>query len=529
MSVVAGAANVAEAETVDLGTVVPGQVYEYPALSTVIGQYTPSQTGPVKFMFSRAGLDLYTSPSYDEESLVGYQFSYVEGQQMRSFSQLEAGTTYYLMGFPMDNSTMEIIEGKSDLEVVRVNPTLNEGDYFSVSSNYTIDVAFNMPVQLTNALILIGNERSTVSYTASNSYVTLDVAAPIMKMYREGKIKKGDVMTVRLVSVADAFDSTNKYGSTGKFETEFLMPDKPAELLNIVNASLSNTDNPFNSYYATNDPAGTISFEFDAPLAADAPVAKLTYGNTDEMEIGVYVEEVPGVIDGNTASFDFSGKLRRPIDMLPTSTAATQPSNFAILFSNIFTEDGQRVYTARQANPSGFPLSFKINTLQYTISTDFTPGRGSKLVPGKEMEIWVMNGMYLNSTGIRFDYTEGGQPNSYVIPMSEVVVEPDPIAEEDMIYTFKIPAINVDEGTNVTVTFADAECADGLDHGKDLTAQFSYDSSTVGVESVGNDGSDSVTVYNVAGVCVMKNADRAALKSLPKGLYIVNGKKEIVR
>lgn len=525
----AGAANVAEAATVDLGELVPGEVYEYPALATVVGQYTPSQTGPVKFMYSRAALDLFTSPTYEDGTQVGFEFSYVDGKQMRAYSKLEEGVTYYLMGMPMDSSTLQIFEGKTDIEVVSVSPSLKEDQYFSVSSNYTIDVAFNTPVTLTNALIINGSNRETASYNVSSTYVSIDVAAPIMKMYREGNIKKDDVMTLRLVGVADSYDSTNKYGSNGRLEIDFLMPNKPGELLSIVNASQSNADNPFLSYYASNDPAGVVSFTFDTPLAADGAVAKLTYGNPDEIEIGLYVEEVPGINSGNTASFDFSGKLRRPIDMLPGSTSSTQPSNFAILFSNIYTEDGQRVYTARQSNPSGFSMSFKINTLQYTISTDFTPGRGSKLVPGKEMEIWVMNGMYLNSTGIKFDYTENGQPKTYVVPMSEVYVEPDPIAEEDMIYTFNIPSLYVDADTKVKVSFADAECADGLDHSKELTAEFGYDSSTVGVESVGNDDADTVTVYNAAGVCVMKNADRYALKSLPKGLYIVNGKKEIVR
>jgi hypothetical protein len=33
------------------------------------------------------------------------------------------------------------------------------------------------------------------------------------------------------------------------------------------------------------------------------------------------------------------------------------------------------------------------------------------------------------------------------------------------------------------------------------------------------------TVYNVAGVCLLKNADADAIASLPAGLYVINGKK----
>lgn len=525
VAAVGGTALVAQAEApVDLGVVVPGEVYEYPAFTTVTAQYTPSQTGPVRILYSHAPLGLYTSPTYDSE--FGGQFSYVGSRQMMAYSELQEGVTYYLMGFTMDSGTMQIIEGATDIEVKGVSPEVKEGDYFSVSSNYTIDVAFNTPVTLTNALILVGDNRSTVNYTVSNAYVTCDVASPIMKMYHDGNIKKGDILTLRLVGVADAYDANNKYNGNGKYEVEFLMPDKPGELVKVINASLSDTNNPFLSYYAANDPAGVISFEFDTPLADDGKsVAKITYGNPDEIEIGVYVEDVPGVNSGNTASFDFCGKLRRPIDMLPSSTSSTQPANFSIRFANIYTEDGQRVFTNRQTNQNGFSLSFRINTLQYTISTDYTPGRGSKLEAGEEMEIWVMNGSYVYSSGIKFDYIMNGDHASLTIPMSEVNVEPDPIAAEDMIYTFKIPALNSDPDTKVTISFADAECADGLDHSKELTAEFGYD--TTGVEGIPEADSNIVTVYNAAGICVLKNAGRSALANLPSGLYIVNGKKII--
>lgn len=524
-----GALAAQAADPVDFGTLVPGETYSFPAYTEVSGEYTPSVTGPVRIFYSTSLLALYTSPDHSSESQVNASHSYVDGGQMMSYTELTAGTTYYLYSnMTLMDGTFKIMEGKTDLEVTRVSPDLKDDELFSVSSNYTIDVGFNTPVTLSNALLIVNGTSKKVTYTVTNSSVSCDVATPIMDMYHDGLLKEGDTMTLRLVRVADALDENNRYGDNGKLEIDFKMAAKPAELVEIINASQSDVNNPFMSYYATGDEAGIISFVFDEPLAKDGSVAKITYGDADNIEVGIYVEEVPGVNTGNTAAFNFCGKLRRPIDMLPASTSATQPSNLHILFSNIRTEDGQRVYTARMANPSGYSMSFRITTLQYTISSDFTPGRGSKLKAGQEMEIWVMNGAYIHSSGIRFDYVENGDQASITVPMSQVKVETDPISDTDMIYTFAVPALNADEDTPVTVTFADAECADGLDHSKELTAEFGYD--TTGVENIAADSADdSVTVFNAAGVCVLRNADRSQLLSLPGGLYIVNGKKHIVK
>ena len=47
------------------------------------------------------------------------------------------------------------------------------------------------------------------------------------------------------------------------------------------------------------------------------------------------------------------------------------------------------------------------------------------------------------------------------------------------------------------------------------------------IEAVGE--SDTVTVYNLSGVCVARNADKSVVNTLPAGFYIVNGKKVVVK
>lgn len=52
-----------------------------------------------------------------------------------------------------------------------------------------------------------------------------------------------------------------------------------------------------------------------------------------------------------------------------------------------------------------------------------------------------------------------------------------------------------------------------------------------GVEGIENEVAEpeTVNVYNMQGICVLRNAEKAAVNNLPVGLYIVNGKKYLVK
>lgn len=433
------------AEPCDLGVMEPGVTYSYPAYVTVTGEYTPTVTGPVKFVYTTNPLSIYTSKDHGDDSLIKGSHAYTSGGQVITYSELEAGVTYYLFeNMSLMAGDVTIQEGSSELKVISVNPAVDPDDpnyyggAYSVSSNYTIDLTFNYPVTVDNAILLVNGSRKTVSAVPNNTYVSCDVASAMMDFYREGIMKEGDELTLRLLQVKDATDPENKYDGKGKLELTYKMAAKPGEIVDVVNASLKG-DNTFNSYYSTNDENGKIHFVFDRELSQEMmPTARLTYGDADNLEVGIYRENVEGENDGNTATFDFTGKLRRPIDMLPNSTSSTQPAYIHGSFANIYTEDGQRVYTGSMSNPTGYSLSFSMNTLQYTIAADFTPARGAKLLPGQNMEIWVMNGDKLNFSGIRFEYTLNDEQKEYVIPVADVKIEADSMSDDAMLYTFVV-------------------------------------------------------------------------------------------
>lgn len=62
-----------------------------------------------------------------------------------------------------------------------------------------------------------------------------------------------------------------------------------------------------------------------------------------------------------------------------------------------------------------------------------------------------------------------------------------------------------------------------------LTSDAQFTTSTSSIESVADETSDLINVYTTSGLHILKNADKTALNTLPKGIYIVNGKKYIVR
>ncbi|MBD5220857.1 MAG: hypothetical protein HDS70_00595 [Bacteroidales bacterium] len=50
-----------------------------------------------------------------------------------------------------------------------------------------------------------------------------------------------------------------------------------------------------------------------------------------------------------------------------------------------------------------------------------------------------------------------------------------------------------------------------------------------GVESIFGAENEALTVYNLQGICLMRNADASRLATLPAGLYIINGRKVVIR
>lgn len=520
-TLVAFTCSAADVELVDLGTLDPGVSYSIPQFKEIKAVYTPSATGPVKFIWTCNPLPIYTSPNHEENTAVNGSHSYNNGKQIISYASLEGGKTYYLyISMSIMAGELTIQEGDTKIEFVGMSPEVTEEKPYSVSSDYRIYVNFNYPVTIGNSFLIAGGERVQIYPVLSNNSVSCDVYSYVMDFYRRGLIKEGDKMTLRILQIKDALNSSNKYNSNGKLEIEIPMAAKPAELVESRNVDFKGGRNVMNSYYLSGDDASKFVLVFDTEIdAAKTPTADLTYGNADNIELGVYREQLLGEVSGNTVTFDFSGKLRRRIDMLPAATSSELVDDIYASFGGIFTADGQRAYTGVLSNPVGFAASMIVNDLQYNIAADFSPARGSALTPGTEMEIWVMNGSLIQYDNICIDYTSDGTVKTIVIPTEDVTekLDEDSASGSDMLYYFTIPEFEADPETTVYIYMSNLICADGLDHADDVRGNFKEAISSIAEITAEKSGND---IYDLSGRKVVRPA---------KGLYIVNGTKTFIR
>lgn len=91
----------------------------------------------------------------------------------------------------------------------------------------------------------------------------------------------------------------------------------------------------------------------------------------------------------------------------------------------------------------------------------------------------------------------------------------------DVNYMMKVGEPLPQEKHELKADFSDAA-------GEQFVVNFVFDSNEdSGVEAIGVEG--KFTVYTIAGVRVLEGADAVAVKALPAGLYIVNGKKVVVK
>lgn len=95
---------------------------------------------------------------------------------------------------------------------------------------------------------------------------------------------------------------------------------------------------------------------------------------------------------------------------------------------------------------------------------------------------------------------------------SDLICEPTPAYTKNGTYTFTIP--------DNFLTYNGRPMPG-------ISASFVVENSTSGLKDV--ESETEVTVYSPSGVCLMKNSSAASLQSLPAGLYIVNGKKAVLK
>ena len=134
------------------------------------------------------------------------------------------------------------------------------------------------------------------------------------------------------------------------------------------------------------------------------------------------------------------------------------------------------------------------------------------------------------------------EPNKYAVTFSQNVENAvTSVSTDGQVYANWANGFTALEGTKVTLA-VDAENAEvtvggekaNVDENGNYVAEITKDTEIViseasGIENINIENAYNGNVYNMQGILVIKNANAEQINSLPAGLYIVNGKKVILK
>lgn len=522
----------AAAELVNIGELQNGVPAEYPGGNVqVAASFRVTEDGPVRVVCTGTFLTAYSTENHEPDTELPNEFSYVDGKPMRVYDCKKDDMLYFYNNFSMTGGTITATSGEMKLQLLSTSPSTDPespayyGGAYSVSVDYRINFSFNQPIEIGGARLIAGGQTLSLSPSVYLTAVEMDVADKLMNLYRTGALKKGDTIRAEVFGVQEKGNPDNKLDGTGIAAVEFVMAGQPIELVSTENTPASGVPDML-SYYLPGDPRAIVKYTFSGPVAAGemAPSVKITYGDLDNLEAGMYYEDLPTQVQGNTVSFDLAGKLRRPQEMLPK---LTDPLDYiSVALKNVRGEDGQYAYTGSISNPYNYFIDYKLTLLQYNIASDFTPSQSKPLAEGTDMEIFIMNGDKVKFETVDFTYKADGGDKTVSVGKSDLEISFEQTT--DMVINLKTPALpGIAADSDVKVTLGGLQCADGLDHAEALTGV--YASYTSGIDGVDADLQTTVDVYNTQGILVIRGATPAQIRALPAGLYIAGGRKTIVR
>ena len=509
------AAGYAQSAT-DWGLIVPNQEYSYEKMTPVSGYYTPEKSGTMRCYSTGSVINVYSDAERSE--VLDYTNFYYgsSGESVRVYSIAEGNTLYFGNSFPLDGGTFRISVENEEIKLGQVIPAISDTP-LSISTNYKLSVIFNVPIKCTKCKLEVNGESAEVTPDIYDSLIEVNWFATLRQWYREGKISSGDVLSVTFTGLRDANDSQNRpdFGEgAGKLVLRYTMAGRPAEL--IGQSGTPNSGVPdMKTYYLPNGDEGIVKLVFSEPLDPTCrPKAEIQYGDQDNIELGMYIENPPVSVEGETVTIDLRGVTRLPEEMVPG--LAPLPM-IALYVSNIKSADGQFVLTGTASSPVTFGFSYNIRKVLYSIAADWVPVSGSALVAGTPMEIWVLNGKQISFESVDFSYVKDGVTAKISVPYSELKVETDSYDPNALLFYLSAPAVDADADSEINVTFGGLLCADGLDHSSDIFVRYKADTS--GVDAVEAADADAV-FFDLTGRRVQNPSS---------GIYIRNGKKVIIK
>lgn len=449
----------ASSKAQNLGTLELDKAYPIQGnFQDVVATFTAPKSGEVLCIGTIAW---YSDAEHSEASLIQGTYKGYVGSSISNSYKVTEGTTYYLFDSMVMNPYELKLSMGDDKTFELLSSSPEAGKFLSPTGRGTVVLRFNVPVTASDVTLNANGLSKKVYGASEGNTFQVDIKSAMTEWYNNGSLKLNDQVTLRIGRLATTVGN-NLYNGTGVFEITFLAAQKP---VNLVSSTIPTT---FKSFYAPGSAEGIFTLTFDGPVVSKTP-ATLVY-SSPEGKGGVaeyYTEEIIPSISGNTLSYDFTGKMRTPENMLGMTTVYP---TIDLNINNITDSDGNYVASTGAGTLGSFSYRMNYTLLpKANLMAQFSPANGESLEGQENLSVWINCLDQLSFSGFTFTYDNNGTDASVTVPMSEVTR--DPASGTEATFTMAIPA-EVKGKKNVRVTLANLVVMDGYDHSLDIKGVF---------------------------------------------------------
>ncbi|MCM1153242.1 MAG: hypothetical protein NC328_06285 [Muribaculum sp.] len=538
--VVFSTASAVAATKVDLGEIDLGKIYSVPDSEEATGHLTIPVDGTL--LVHGADYTIYTNEAMTTQLGLTYKgyASYGDFNGQLYSNKVTAGQELWVKIAPWwgTANVMLEIEGYTPaaMKLDMADPGVGtDGNLttFNLSMYSTLTLRFNMPIKPTPTAFVRYTNNGGVSSTTALTCKIDDKNDRVLEVTNIGEVLEGlladnsdngitagsefEVIFANLVSTGGtAVEGTD---SNGAYILKYKV-SSPAVTIEKITAP-----EYFLSYWAADNKEGIITIEATGAISTTKkPTCIISFGNSEGV-VGedYYREVITPTVEGNSVYVNLTDKLRQLSNYKAGAGSEGRTSDMvSIAIKDLYDLEGKVINTGDDKSPGSISLNIPYKEIpKAEVKVSFTPEAGNKLT-STTMEATIIGLNTIDFTGFNVTYTPATRADEVTSFIAKADCTESNVSSDgnEATYTFTIPteALAAD---NVVVGLAGVTSNDGYDYADDVKATFNDVSSAV--EAIGIENGNA-PVFNIQGIQV-----GTGVQDLPAGLYIVNGKKIIVK
>lgn len=494
-------------------------------------QITAIETGTLHFDVGFNGLTVFEC---DSQGTVGNRLSRSQSATGYIYScEIEEGNTYYFStGYVIEPIEITVYYGSGESLPITLSANFSDGDTYTVSSS-NLKLTFDRTVTVDHNWIEYGENSDgtfSVKEEIPSSYINailttqyfynIELSKYIRELSDNGKLKVGDKFKITLEGIHDSNNTSVIYGENGNFSIMLVMGEMPGELVS-VNPAEGTT---LYTYYSESGEDGLLTFTFSDDLNTDKSNVNVTiaYGDTEAGSYGSYNPDF--TIDGKNVVVDLRG-YRFP-ETIETSRGDVTATVITVTIKGLTTADGRDIITNNSsAGTSAVVVTYPLEKQVITFYYDFLPTEGSSLADYNEIIIFLPQ----EAGAITFEKVQLQWLNNRgTLQTKDFMAEDVPFTLDKNYggYVSHIPLTGVSKDREITLVVVGAMLSNG--DSVEITGKFNTTIS--GIESIfGEDANAVVKLYTIDGILVKEAPAATVLTGVKKGVYIMNGKKIVVK